>query len=120
MKNKTKRRIVEKRNAWRHVVANHIFVDCCYRRSLDDTCKRITRHKRVLQKLKAYMLDTSPWLRDVEYTGDNVYGYTSIEQVEGRLDYISDRFMAPCRLTWLMELPDRVAGLPLECDQETE
>lgn len=119
MKNSTRRRLERKAQIWKHLIANHIFVDWLYKRPLDETCARILKYTGVLKRLKAYTFVTSPHLRGYDYTGDLVYGYTSIEQVEARLDYISDRFVAPCRLSWMIELPARVQGLPLE-DKETD
>lgn len=57
-------------------------------------------------------------LEDTEYgyepdtrTGDETYGYGSLGSIDSNLTYISDRCHATFRLTWLLELPERIALL---------
>jgi hypothetical protein len=58
--------------------------------------------------------DYEPDLR----SGDETYGYKSRKQVSERLDYISDRFGAAFRITWMLGLPYRLAGLPEKTAEE--
>lgn len=128
MRTKAKVKLRKKAKCWANVIANQIFVDHLYKRSLQETARRITLHSGVIKKFRAYLyLDGSlfwkkygqehePDLR----TGDETYGYHCIEQVENDLDYISDRFKAEFRLTWLLELPSRIEGLPETLPEETE
>jgi hypothetical protein len=120
MKNKTWVRLEKKAYCnWRQIVANHIFVDYLNKRTLEDTCKRIVRYRNIIIKLrdalrvdhkrmsKKYNFVFNPDLR----TGDKTYGYKSIESINNNLDYISDRFCAEFRLSWLLEVPEKVAAL---------
>ena len=120
MKNKTKQRLAKKSKLWNRIIANHIFVDYINERPLEETIKRIELHSGVIKKYraytdlqmqkicKAYGLKHKPDTR----SGVESYGYKSIEHVKGNLNYISDRFSAEFRLTWMLDLPSHIEGLP--------
>lgn len=122
MKNKTWVRLEKKAYcSWRNIIANHIFVDYLNKRSLEDVCKRIVTHRNVIIKLRQALRESlkrvykdykttykfEPDLR----TGEETYGYSSIESIQLNLDYIADRFTAESKLTWLLEVPEKVAAL---------
>ena len=120
MKNKTKQRLAKKAKLWNHIIANHIFVDCINERPLEETIKRIKLHFEVIKKYRAYLDLKMQWTCK-EYgwehkpdtrSGAESYGYKSIEHVKSQLDYISDRFNAEFRLTWMLDLPSHIEGLP--------
>lgn len=126
MKKRTYKRLENKARVWRDIIANHVFVDYSFERSLKETCDRIVMHQGVLVKLrdklridlkqsnKQYSANVRKNLYAIEpdlRTGDETYGYKSIESITGNLNYVSDRFMAEFRLTWLLEVPERVAQL---------
>jgi len=120
MKNKTKLRLKKKAAIWKNIIANHIFIDCCYALPLEETIKRIKLHSGVIKKYRDYIalcvesickkygLKYEPDTR----SGAESYGYKSIEHVKGNLNYISDRFSAEFRLTWMLDLPSHIEGLP--------
>ena len=126
MKNKTFRRLAKKAICYGNIIADHIFVDHLHTRSLDDVCERITRYSDVIRKLRditrlnlqrvykrrvfvnAHGVKYTPMFEPDNRTGDETYGYESLESIEGDLEYISDRFIAEFRLTWLLGVPEKV------------
>jgi hypothetical protein len=127
MKTKTWNRIRRKEKVWYRLIANHIFEDFLFKRRLDETVDRIKRYSSELKKYRAYLEehqrnifkragwnDYGPDLR----SGDETYGYKSRKQVSERLDYISDRFGASFKITWMLELPDRLSSLPEKTAEE--
>ena len=129
MRNKTWLREKRKAKVWFRLIANHIFEGFLFKHRLDDTVDRIKRYSNELKKYRAYLEedqrrifknagwdDYGPDLR----SGDETYGYKSRKQVAERLDYMSDRFSASFRLTWMLELPERLAGLPEKTEEDSE
>jgi hypothetical protein len=122
MKNKTFKRIEKKAKVWRDLIANDIFVDYINERPLEETCQRIIKHRSIIIKLIAHLRQhdkKSSREFGVRYehdfrTGDETYGYKSIQSIESNLNYISDRFCAEFRLTWLSEVPEKVELLKLK------
>lgn len=121
MKNKTFKRLEKKAKVWRSVIANQVFKDFCYYWNLEETCERIIKHRNVIIKYRSYLEQRNirtckkykhitPYEPD-RRIGDETYGYESIDSIEGDLNYISDRFGGEFRLTWLLEVPERVALL---------
>jgi hypothetical protein len=120
MKNKTKQRLARKSKLWNRIIANHIFVDYVNERPLEETIKRIELHSGVIKKYRAY-IDLQMQKINKAYgwehkpdtrSGVESYGYKSIEHVKGNLNYISDRFSVGFRLTWMLDLPSHIEGLP--------
>lgn len=124
MKNSTYNRLQKKRYSWVNVIGNQIFVDYAASRSLEDMCERIVRYRNVIIKLRNIIdLESKRRYRDTDVydengklytyepdlrTGDETYGYKSLESISNNLNYISDRFCAEFRLNWLLEVPERV------------
>ena len=108
MKHTTKARLYHKVNHWQYLIANHLFNDFFYTGDLNQTCEKITLYTPIIEKLIEYYNDT-------EYTdyrtGYETYGYHSIERIESRLNYISDRFCVAFRLNWLLNVPKEVQRL---------
>jgi len=119
MKNKTKQRLAKKSKIWEHIIANHIFVDYVNVRPFEETIKRIELHSGVINKYRAYIDLQMQWTykaygwehKPDTRSGAESYGYKSIKHVKGNLDYISDRFSAEFRLTWMLDLPSHIEGL---------
>jgi hypothetical protein len=121
MKNKTFKRLEKKAKTWRSVIANQVFEDFYYHWNLEKICERIIKHQNVIIKYRSYLeqrnirsckkyKSITPYEPD-RRLGDETYGYESIDSIEGSLNYISDRFGGEFRLTWLLEVPERVALL---------
>jgi hypothetical protein len=127
MKYSTYNRLEKKKRAWINVIANQIFVDYVHSRSLEDACERIVKHRQVITKLRNLLDYEEKWrYRNTPVydengklytyepdlrTGDETYGYKSLESITNNLEYISDRFCAEFRLTWLLEVPEKVQKL---------
>ena len=119
MKRKTYNRLHKQSRAHYHIIGQLIFDDFCYDRGLKQTCHRIRRHSRVIEKLIAWLrIENVRMAKEYEWevrhdfrTGEETYGYKSIKNIEGNLNYISDRFSAEFRLTWLLGVPDAVDKL---------
>ena len=129
MKNKTYNRLVEKARCYRQIIANQIFVGYLHKRPLDEVCERVKLHAPVIKKLRDQLerdmrrmykqnvfvnehgVKYTPVFEPDNRTGDETYGYESLESIEGNLEYISDRFLAEFRLTWLLSVPEKVALL---------
>lgn len=116
MKNKTKLRLKKKADNWHNIIANHIFKDHYFTRSLEDTINRIELYSNVIKKYRdyldlehQYLCKKYGWIHEPDTrSGEETYGYESIEKILRDLDYISDRFIAEFRLTWMLDLPNRV------------
>ena len=119
MKHKTFNRLNRKAKTWKHIIANHIFVDCLNERSLDETIKMIELYSGVIRKYRTFLgycmqatYNEHKWAYEPDLrTGDETYGYESLEKIKGDLNYISDRFAAEFRLTWLLQVPEKVSML---------
>lgn len=127
MKVKTSNRLKIKEVVYKNILANHIFTDYLYTRDLVETCRRIELYSGVIKKYinsirqshNIHFRSQKKWNKrhgfsDRLYdfrTGDETYGYKSIEEIEGNLNYISDRFAAEFRLQWLLDVPKNVAQL---------
>jgi len=126
MKNKTKLQLKKKAMVWKHIIANHIFIDHINERPLNEVVKRIKLYSGVIRKYRAYIdLCTHQIYKDHGWPykpdtrpGEETYGYKSIEQVYGDLNYISDRFSSEFRLAWMLDLPNYIEGLPTTHDTE--
>ena len=132
MKNKTYNRLVEKARCYRQIIANQIFVDYLHKRPLDEVCERVKLHAPVIKKLRDQLeramrrtykqnvfvneqgIKYTPVFEPDDRTGDETYGYESLEAIEGNLEYISDRFSAEFRLTWLLGVPEKVELLKVK------
>ena len=120
MKNKTKRRIDKKAAVWTGLIACKVFHKYYYNGDLSLTCSKITLYAGVIKKLiewhqlesdrisKEYKMTKLP---EDKRTGRETYGYASIESIETKLSYISDRFGAAFRLRWLLDVPKEVHKL---------
>lgn len=113
MKRKTRQHLKNKAKIWQTIIDKNVFINYYYRGDLNDICGRIEKFRGVIKKLRDYRM-----LEDVEYgydpdvrTGDETYGYISLEDIITNLKYISDRCHVGFRLTWLMGVPERVSIL---------
>jgi hypothetical protein len=113
MKRKTCQNLKKKAKIWKNIVDKNVFIDYLYDGNLNAICNRIEKFRGVIMKLRDYR-----WLEEIEYgyspdirSGDETYGYESLDGIDGSLTYVSDRCHAAFRLTWLLELPERVALL---------
>jgi len=68
---------------------------------------KIERNKRAILALRAFHFAYDPDRR----SGEETYGYTSLESIESSLEYICDRWGCAFRLTWLLGVPNAVAHL---------
>lgn len=75
--------------------------------SLQETCSKIKRYKKYIQRLKSHHQRMENDYR----SGYETYGYESLESIENSLIYISDRFHAGFRLAWLVSVPEEVEKL---------
>jgi len=85
-------------------------------RPIEETISRINKYKGVIKNYIEYLREDlkliyKDWKGGPKYkpdnrTGEQTYGYKSIEEIEGNLSYISDRFSAEFRLQWLLDLPE--------------
>lgn len=133
MKIKTQYRLLKKAQAYKRIVAYRIFNDYCYDGDLDKICCQIRKYRGVLEALLNIVeqqemgqilprrsrraIKSRKWFKSTcrdrldPRKGDDTYGYKSIEDIELDLSYISDRFLAPFRLRWLLEVPEKVDQL---------
>ena len=75
--------------------------------SLEETCCRIRKHRNAIKQLRHWHLIQEQDFR----SGHETYGYKSLEDIETNLIYISDRFHAAFRLSWLVNVPEEVDKL---------
>ena len=121
MKRSTYNRLQKKADCWYYIVANQIFNDFFYRKDLKDTLDRINKHLGVLKALRDFSILESirldnKWHKEYGFkkhgpdlrSGDETYGYKSLENIEGHLSYISDRFNCTFRLQWMIDLPQGI------------
>ena len=74
---------------------------------VENTCSKIKKYRKYIQKMKSYHQ-----LIEGDYrTGYDTYGYNSIKEIYYNLIYISDRFGAAFRLSWLVNVPEEVNKL---------
>jgi hypothetical protein len=113
MKRKTRQNLKKKSKIWQSIVDKNIFIEYLYDGDLNAIVDRIHKFRGVIMKLREYR-----WLEEKEYgyfpddrSGVDTYGYESLDDIDSNLTYISDRCHAAFRLTWLLELPERVALL---------
>lgn len=127
MKRKTWNRQKRKALSWKDIIRDHIFVDFLHKRTLDEVIRRIKLYSPVLKKYKTHLTNrqkefwkeyTSDRYEPDNRTGLQTYGYSSIESVEGTLNYLSDRFSAEARVQWLIDLPDNINNIPLTEPEE--
>jgi hypothetical protein len=114
MKHKTKLRLEKKYKSWYNIIARHVFNDFYYNRGLTETCARIKKYSGVIQKMHNYLeweAMTKWGDKPDDRAPEDVYGYKSLESIEGNLSYISDRFAAEFRLRWLLKVPEYVEKL---------
>jgi hypothetical protein len=99
------------RKKYRNLVSRKIFnshrIDGIAGADIAATCSKIKRYAKILGKLKSYHQASEGDYR----SGRETYGYDSIEQIQGNLEYISDRFGAAFRLSWLIDVPKEVDRL---------
>jgi ribosomal protein L19E len=74
---------------------------------IETTCSRIRKYRKYIQRLKSYHQITEKDYR----SGYETYGYETIEDIQLNLQYISDRFHAAFRLSWLVNVPEEVDKL---------
>ena len=129
MKRKTYNRMKRKAAAWNWVITR-MFRDYQEDKDLDRLCDAIRKNRGVFHKYRDWIyasffqyksyLGSKGWWKEFNRkhpltldlrSGDETYGYASIEKIEENLDYISDRFAAEFRLTWMSELPEKVYKL---------
>lgn len=72
-----------------------------------DSAKRVRKHMGAIRKLRSYHLSHELDFR----SGHDTYGYETLESIYHNLLYISDRFGAAFRLSWLINVPDEVDRL---------
>lgn len=90
------------------IIANKVFDDFLYTSDkLEEFVERARKYKGVIFRQMRHLDLTdyyykSKW-RDTR-SGHETYGYKSREEIEGQLEYISDRFNAVFRLRWLLDL----------------
>lgn len=97
------------RKLWNRVY-HKVFNSCRMNpQDLNTTCTLIRKHKKAIQLLRSYHLTKEKDFR----SGYETYGYDSLDNIESNLLYISDRFHAAFRLSWLVNVPDEVDKL---CD----
>jgi hypothetical protein len=108
MKRKTKNRIERKAKINYLLIKNKVFDDCCYR-GLNETVERIKKYNHAITGLLNFwrLIEKFPEKR----TGDEIYGYKSLTEINSDLSYISDRFNSEARLIWLLDVPKKVGGL---------
>jgi hypothetical protein len=113
MKRKARQRLKNKAKIWRKIVYENVFTDYFYEGDLNGICDRIQKFHGVIKKLRDYtILQYKWWGYDPDLrSGDESYGYSSLDYIESNLAYISDRCITTFRLTWLMEVPERVSIL---------
>jgi hypothetical protein len=113
---------------WHQLIRNHVFKDAYHSRPLDEVVERIRRYTPEINKLRAYIQNDykklcykHSWLYEPDdRSGDETYGYKSIAQVNADLEYISDRFRSDFRLAWLVDVPNRITGLPEKSEEDKE
>ena len=111
MKKQVRHRIqTRKFPIWKSIIAHKVFKDFFYSKDLKSTCESIKKYRGEIKALRDFLRADDYFGGDFR-TGEETYGYKSIEEIEGNLDYISDRFSAEFRLTWLLELPEKVETL---------
>lgn len=112
MKRKTKLRIERRLACYKHIVANHIF-DGYYYRGLDETVKRIEKYRGVISRYVEALntVDKYPWPASETLKAVNSYGYKNLNDIDGNLAYISDRFSCQFRLIWMLGIPKNYHNL---------
>jgi hypothetical protein len=70
----------------------------------DNFKNNINKNKFVIKKaIESLRLSLKHYGFDITYlSGEQSYGYKSIESIESTYSYISDRFMCGNRLTWML------------------
>jgi len=113
MKNSTFQRIEKKQAGRLEVIRTHIFENWCVK-DVERTVIAIKKHRGTIQKqIEFIKIDGKknsnfkdfPWVAD-ERTGEQTYGYNSLEEIECNLNYISDRFNCEFRLQWMLDVPE--------------
>jgi len=113
MKNSTFQRIQKKQAGRLEIIRNYIFENWCVK-DVERTIAAIKKHQGTIQKqIEFIKIDGKknsnfkdfPWVAD-DRTGEQTYGYNSPEEIEGNLNYISDRFNCEFRLQWMLDVPE--------------
>jgi hypothetical protein len=121
MKKQIAKKWRDRTQIYHEIVRNHIFDNYAVR-PLPEMIERIEKYRGVLENyiysLRGYY--TIHWRDSLKrdkkwgiqlHTSDlrrgwETYGYKSIEEIEGDLSYISDRFACEFRLQWLLDSPE--------------
>jgi hypothetical protein len=74
---------------------------------LGKVVRKIEKNRRAIQALRAFHFAYDPDRR----SGEETYGYTSLESIASNLEYVCDRWGCAFRLTWLLGVPNTVANL---------
>lgn len=78
-----------------------------YDGDLISICRRIDKYERVIGRLLGYART-----RDNDFrSGEETYGYESLDSINSQLVYICDRCDCSFRLSWLKEVPRNVKDL---------
>jgi hypothetical protein len=99
MKKKVKKRLQSR-------IRREVF-DFSYPVDLGEEVRKIEKNRKAIQALRAFHFAYDPDRR----SGEETYGYTSLESIESSLKYICDRWGCAFRLTWLLGVPSAVANL---------
>ena len=117
MKKQQFHKLEEKARIYNDIVRFHIFNDYAVR-PIAEMANLIDKHRGVIENYiyflrKATKRIYKEWGSEHKYepdnrTGEKTYGYKSIEEIEGNLDYISDRFACEFRLRWMLGIPNKI------------
>ena len=71
------------------------------------TLKQIQTELSKIKPALEQLYDKALYVDNDYRTGEETYGYNSIEDIKERLDYISDRWHCSFRLRWLLDLLEK-------------
>lgn len=95
---------------WQNIINKKVFTESLYDsknliNEVEKISNKIKKHRKIIGRLLGYTRSTK---YDNDFrSGEETYGYESIEIIYWNLFYISDRCHCSFRLAWLKEVPER-------------